>query len=233
MNCCGSWLFFLITPLASSIDYLILTSHLTFSVKVFVFFGKPTYFPLPLYPHSRATFHIFQHTSQITQSASTLSTADPLLLHSLLSLPTFALPFSLSLIIPNTLFSTTSTPSQVKMEPNQVRTCSVCLEEVWQGSETRCGHVFHTTCLFPWLHAHPSHPTCPVCRNLCWPNAVDTNYFFIAFLGVLQGNQNSPENIAPQVQNDTNDSNEEDEVEWVMDIEYPLENTANSDVEVV
>ncbi|KAE8663154.1 Vacuolar ATP synthase catalytic subunit-related / V-ATPase-related / vacuolar proton pump-related [Hibiscus syriacus] len=47
--------------------------------------------------------------------------------------------------------------------------CSVCLEDIEIGSETKempCKHKFHSGCITPWLELHSS---CPVCRyKLRW-----------------------------------------------------------------
>ncbi|XP_047944654.1 RING-H2 finger protein ATL70-like [Salvia hispanica] len=44
--------------------------------------------------------------------------------------------------------------------------CAVCLGDYKEGEEVRlmpeCGHVFHRSCIDPWLMIHP---TCPVCRS--------------------------------------------------------------------
>ncbi|KAF0690356.1 Aste57867_18243 [Aphanomyces stellatus] len=47
---------------------------------------------------------------------------------------------------------------------NHSSVCAVCLDTVYfDGAiETRCGHIFHTHCIHPWLRQHP---TCPVCRT--------------------------------------------------------------------
>ncbi|PON70246.1 43kDa postsynaptic protein [Parasponia andersonii] len=45
-------------------------------------------------------------------------------------------------------------------------TCSICLADYNDSDMLRllpdCGHVFHLTCVDPWLRQHP---TCPICRN--------------------------------------------------------------------
>ncbi|KAG6404508.1 hypothetical protein SASPL_136757 [Salvia splendens] len=44
--------------------------------------------------------------------------------------------------------------------------CAVCLGDYKESEEVRlmpeCGHVFHRSCIDPWLVIHP---TCPICRN--------------------------------------------------------------------
>lgn len=41
--------------------------------------------------------------------------------------------------------------------------CAICLEEVAEEDiPQQCSHVFHNTCITPWLEAHG---TCPVCRT--------------------------------------------------------------------
>ena len=43
-------------------------------------------------------------------------------------------------------------------------TCSICLEDITSGGHTlSCHHVFHATCLVPWLLRGSS--TCPTCRS--------------------------------------------------------------------
>ncbi|KAL1542271.1 RING-H2 finger protein ATL70-like [Salvia divinorum] len=50
--------------------------------------------------------------------------------------------------------------------------CAVCLGEYKESEEVRllpeCGHVFHRSCIDPWLMIHP---TCPICRNTPLPAA--------------------------------------------------------------
>ncbi len=45
--------------------------------------------------------------------------------------------------------------------------CSIC-SEIYQFRTIikvlTCGHVFHSTCINQWLHAHN---TCPLCRQIC------------------------------------------------------------------
>ena len=43
-------------------------------------------------------------------------------------------------------------------------TCTVCVEHIPQGTKGMfmpCGHIYHPTCLKPWLEVNN---TCPVCR---------------------------------------------------------------------
>ena len=44
-------------------------------------------------------------------------------------------------------------------------TCSICLEDIISGDrhELSCSHIFHATCLVPWLLRGSS--TCPTCRS--------------------------------------------------------------------
>jgi len=47
--------------------------------------------------------------------------------------------------------------------------CSVCMEDYKLGEPVRkleCTHVFHTSCIVPWLQMHA---TCPVCRTNLTP----------------------------------------------------------------
>eukprot|EP01084_Bolivina_argentea_P041612 76791_1 len=49
--------------------------------------------------------------------------------------------------------------------------CSVCMENVSPGTVTLvmpCEHVFHSSCLVPWLKQHA---TCPVCRKELKPQS--------------------------------------------------------------
>ncbi|KMT03193.1 hypothetical protein BVRB_8g197420 [Beta vulgaris subsp. vulgaris] len=41
--------------------------------------------------------------------------------------------------------------------------CSICMEGYFRRSAKRmpCGHVYHTTCIAPWL---PISNSCPLCR---------------------------------------------------------------------
>ena len=44
--------------------------------------------------------------------------------------------------------------------------CSICLNRPTKKKEifkTKCGHVFHETCIYNWLLENE---TCPVCRNV-------------------------------------------------------------------
>ncbi|XP_057797058.1 RING-H2 finger protein ATL70-like [Salvia miltiorrhiza] len=53
--------------------------------------------------------------------------------------------------------------------------CAVCLSDFKESEEVRllpeCGHVFHRSCVDPWLMIHP---TCPICRNSPLPTAEPT-----------------------------------------------------------
>ncbi|XP_057789253.1 putative RING-H2 finger protein ATL71 [Salvia miltiorrhiza] len=53
--------------------------------------------------------------------------------------------------------------------------CAVCLSDFKESEEVRllpeCGHVFHRSCIDPWLMIHP---TCPICRNSPLQTAVPT-----------------------------------------------------------
>ena len=40
--------------------------------------------------------------------------------------------------------------------------CTICWDNINPGRMLRCGHVFHTQCLYTWLRGHR---TCPVCRE--------------------------------------------------------------------
>lgn len=40
--------------------------------------------------------------------------------------------------------------------------CAVCLEELQEGLQLVCEHVFHDTCISPWFEQHD---TCPTCRD--------------------------------------------------------------------
>uniref|UniRef100_H2YPU2 RING-type E3 ubiquitin transferase n=1 Tax=Ciona savignyi TaxID=51511 RepID=H2YPU2_CIOSA len=45
------------------------------------------------------------------------------------------------------------------------RQCSICMEEFKEhakATELRCSHVFHVSCITPWLDLHS---TCPICRK--------------------------------------------------------------------
>ncbi|KAF6160060.1 hypothetical protein GIB67_032897, partial [Kingdonia uniflora] len=48
-----------------------------------------------------------------------------------------------------------------------VGTCSICIEEFKNsGKDAKqmpCGHVYHSTCISPWLSRYN---TCPICRSL-------------------------------------------------------------------
>lgn len=41
--------------------------------------------------------------------------------------------------------------------------CSVCLDDITEGSKLPCNHIFHAACLIPWFQ---SHNTCPFCRSV-------------------------------------------------------------------
>jgi hypothetical protein len=48
---------------------------------------------------------------------------------------------------------------------SEVVCCSICLEDVPIGTKpTKCGHVFHTTCMNTW-RTQPGGHTCPMCRT--------------------------------------------------------------------
>ena len=47
------------------------------------------------------------------------------------------------------------------VEPRKEK-CTICWDNINPGRVLRCGHVFHTPCLYTWLQ---DHQTCPVCRE--------------------------------------------------------------------
>jgi hypothetical protein len=52
--------------------------------------------------------------------------------------------------------------------------CAVCADHFDIGQETRtlpCDHMFHTTCLTPWLAQNKD--TCPMCRREMWREKPD------------------------------------------------------------
>ncbi|KAM6600512.1 hypothetical protein CsatA_020121 [Cannabis sativa] len=53
--------------------------------------------------------------------------------------------------------------------------CSICLADYNDSDLLRllpdCGHLFHLTCVDPWLRQHP---TCPICRNSPIPTPLTT-----------------------------------------------------------
>ncbi|PON84389.1 43kDa postsynaptic protein [Trema orientale] len=53
--------------------------------------------------------------------------------------------------------------------------CSICLADYNDSDMLRllpdCGHLFHLTCVDPWLRQHP---TCPICRNSPIPTPLTT-----------------------------------------------------------
>ena len=60
------------------------------------------------------------------------------------------------------------------IKPHKCGGCAVCLADYKESEEVRllpeCGHVFHRSCIDPWLMIHP---TCPICRNKPAPLAID------------------------------------------------------------
>lgn len=57
-------------------------------------------------------------------------------------------------------------PHRMPTETESSASCVVCTFEIGmvdRVSELRCGHVFHASCVDPWLDMHH---TCPTCRNL-------------------------------------------------------------------
>ncbi|KAI6657527.1 E3 ubiquitin-protein ligase AMFR-like [Oopsacas minuta] len=48
-----------------------------------------------------------------------------------------------------------------RVEPRREK-CTICWDNINPGRILRCGHVFHTPCLYTWLR---DHQTCPVCRE--------------------------------------------------------------------
>ena len=48
------------------------------------------------------------------------------------------------------------------MQGNQLRKCTLCLEEMKDPSVTTCGHVFCWTCIGDWIREKPE---CPLCRQ--------------------------------------------------------------------
>ena len=53
------------------------------------------------------------------------------------------------------------------MSEGQAAVCAICLEECTATNEYKlnCQHVFHASCLVPWLLA--GRTTCPTCRGGC------------------------------------------------------------------
>jgi hypothetical protein len=48
---------------------------------------------------------------------------------------------------------------------SEITCCSICLEDVPIGTKpTKCGHVFHATCMNTWK-TQPGGHTCPMCRT--------------------------------------------------------------------
>ena len=53
-----------------------------------------------------------------------------------------------------------------KNDVEEIPTCSICLSEFEENDAIktlRCGHMFHTECIDPWLIN--SRALCPVCRR--------------------------------------------------------------------
>nr|XP_010907478.1 putative RING-H2 finger protein ATL71 [Elaeis guineensis] len=69
--------------------------------------------------------------------------------------------------------------SKVKVKGSTMTTmascCSICLADYKDTDVLRvlpdCGHLFHLSCVDPWLR---SHPTCPLCRTSPLPSPIST-----------------------------------------------------------
>ena len=42
--------------------------------------------------------------------------------------------------------------------------CAICLGDIQTGSQTSCGHTYHTDCIQKWLVQNDN---CPLCRQTC------------------------------------------------------------------
>ncbi|XP_062087099.1 RING-H2 finger protein ATL70-like [Humulus lupulus] len=66
--------------------------------------------------------------------------------------------------------------------------CSICLADYNDSDLLRllpdCGHLFHLTCVDPWLRQHP---TCPICRNSPIPTPLTTPLAEVAPLASRRG----------------------------------------------
>lgn len=57
--------------------------------------------------------------------------------------------------------------------------CAICheaLDLIKHSGATKCGHVFHLSCIFKWLALNT---TCPTCRAYCVVTAVTKIFFSI------------------------------------------------------
>ncbi|EPS60936.1 hypothetical protein M569_13867, partial [Genlisea aurea] len=55
---------------------------------------------------------------------------------------------------------------KARVRGSTAASCTICLADYRNADVIRrlpkCGHLFHVTCIDPWLRLHP---TCPVCRT--------------------------------------------------------------------
>ncbi len=77
-----------------------------------------------------------------------------------------------SVVSAEDLESSSSTPLGLKFQRNDLRSCSVCLEDYQVGESVicssapdRCQHLFHHGCMIEWIKASDS-VICPMCKRI-------------------------------------------------------------------
>lgn len=79
--------------------------------------------------------------------------------------------------------------AKVQKSDSAATCCSICLAE-YKGSDVLrvlpdCGHLFHVSCVDPWLRMHP---TCPLCRTSPIPTPLCTPLAEVAPLATTRHN---------------------------------------------
>ena len=70
-------------------------------------------------------------------------------------------------------------------------TCCICLEDITsEKCETKCNHIFHSTCIFKSLTQCSM--TCPICREQLVENDENDKLMTISVLRILNVARNNP-----------------------------------------